>query len=148
LNVNEPPSVGGMTVPPETVLPLSSTFHIATVRTAAPLPFASDLACALKVHRPGAKLIRPEASTIHPAHEDGIDGVDALTAVFATELPRLVPGMNGAQPVVLSATRLSACGRSDPDVAVLVSTYVVVGPGFVPSRMYVPVFVLAGIFAR
>src|SRR6266571_307526 len=93
-----PPSVTGTIVPPEIVLPLVSTFHIATVSTAAPLSAASGLTCALNVHIPAGKVIPPGESTVQPVQEEGIDG-KPVTPVFATEEPRLVPGMNAAQPV-------------------------------------------------
>jgi hypothetical protein len=49
---------------------------------------------------------------------------------------------------VLSGTRVSACGRTAPLVDVFVSVYVVVGPAFVPTYVYVPVDVPPGIVAR
>jgi hypothetical protein len=45
-------------------------------------------------------------------------------------------------------TRLSACGNAVPVIAVLVSAYVVVGPAFVPIKMYFPVEVPEGIDVR
>ena len=66
---------------------------------------------------------------------DGIEGAIALTGVvFETDDARLTPGLKATHPVVPVATRLSACGRSVPVVAVLVSTYGVAAA--VPTRMY------------
>src|SRR3954466_1122061 len=114
LKANEPPSVGGTTVPPATVLPLSSTFHIATVRAAAPFPFASGRACMLNVQVPAAKLRLPGASTIQPAQDDGIEGVEELAAVLASVVASVVPTANGAHPVTPRPSRLSACGITAP----------------------------------
>ena len=90
----------------------------------------------------------PGASTVQLVHVGGIGGVTMLTDVLETELPKLIVGTKGAQPVVFSATRLSAWGRRVPVVAVLTSVYVVVGPPLFPTRMYCAVAVLPGIFAR
>src|SRR5918999_824970 len=139
LKAKAPPSVGGTTVPPGTVLPLSSTFQIAAVSTAAPFPFASGFTWASTVHRPAGKVIPPAASATQPVHDAGIEGTAPVTGVDENELARLTPGTNAAQPVALSATRLSACGSRVPVVAELVSTYGVTDA--VPSRMYVAVFV-------
>src|SRR5437588_1256904 len=146
-----PPSVTGTIVPPGIVLPLVSTFHIATVSTAAPLAAASGLSCRLNVHMPAGNVKPALESTVQPVQDDGIDGIAALKAgatVFANEEPRLVPGRNAAQPVVAAATRVSACGSTAPTGAVFASVYVVVGPGFVPMNVYFPVDVPEGIVAR
>src|SRR6476646_3726775 len=129
--------------------PLVSTFHIAAVRTAAGAPPAeSDFSWTSYFHCPAGNVNPPVASTVQLVHVAGMAGTPALTPVFASELARLTVGTKGAQPVVFSATRLSAWGRSVPVVAVLTSVYVVVGPALLPTRMYGAVAVLAGILAR
>ena len=120
-NAIAPPSVTGTIVPPAIVLPLASTFHIATLRAAAPLPDASGRSCLLNVHVPAGNVTPALESTVHPVQDDGIAGVEPLTAVFETEFPVLTPGTNGAHPVAPDATRLSASGNAAPIVDVFAS---------------------------
>ena len=132
-SVIAPPSVTGTIVPPEIVLPLVSTFHIAALSTAAPFPAESGRTCALNVQVPAGNVTPALESTVHPEHDGGIGGLVALTFEFCTEDVKLVAGTNGAQPVVEAGTRVSASGSGAPVVDVFVSVYVVVGPAFVPT---------------
>ena len=121
LSAIAPPSVTGMIVPPAMVLPLVSTFHIATDRSAEPLTAESGRSWRLKVHMPAGNVKPALESTVQPVQDAGIAGVDALTALLATEEARLAPGTKAIQPVVDAGTRVSACGSDAPVVEVFVS---------------------------